>query len=679
MSGERVKRQIERLLDECEQAFAERDWPQLARCARDALRLDSSSEEGAVFLRAAESGISDGPETVVPGSGGAERVRILNELMRIAISTSDINVVAGQVEEQIKKIVEFGKMVICINPAETDLIVPYFSHADLDPDDIRNAPPIRLDETTWGEVILTGQPCVIKDMTSPEASPLEQQFAERFGYRSALHVPLRNKDRVMGALSFGSRELDRYGDSDVAAAQEIADHIAVVVDHALLFARSRQLAVVEERARLARELHDALAQSLAGISISLEAAEKTMGDAPEPAREQIEAAREQAQSALAETRRSIWDLRPAALESGDLAGALQVEAMRASDERLGVTFTASGSDPHRLEPETELALLRIAQESLNNVRDHAGATSAEVALEYRPDDVRLRVRDDGKGFDPDSVGAMSAEGRGFGLASMQERARIVHGFLEVHSARGVGTEVDVVVPAAGSTEEVPVRPPVVTAVADPLDEAEQIRVLIVDDHEVVRRGLRQMLDQVTGIEIAGEAPDGESGARLVGSLDPDVVLLDVQMPGQDGVATLRQIREKSPETKVILLSVFAKDEQIFAGLRAGARGYMIKDAGVDDLTQAIRTVHGGGSLLPPLVADRLIARINGVEAPGLTPREQEVLERLATGAPNKQIAAELVLGTGTVSWHARNIYQKLNVSNRTEAVRIAREIGLLTD
>ena len=204
-----------------------------------------------------------------------------------------------------------------------------------------------------------------------------------------------------------------------------------------------------------------------------------------------------------------------------------------------------------------------------------------------------------------------------------------------------------------------------------------IRVLVVDDQEVVRRGIRSMLDPYDDLVVVGEAGDGEEAIERIRALAPGVVLLDTQMPKLDGVETTRLLREAGLEIQVILLSVYAEDEYIFDGLRAGTRGYILKDAAADDLSRAIRTVHRGGSLLQPIITTRLIERLDNGAGPHLTDRELEVLRLLASGARNKEIAGELTLSVGTDRFHLQNIYQKLDVQGRTQAVRVATKRGFL--
>ena len=651
--GPRVQRQLERLLDECEAALEARDWPRVEELAADALRLHAEDPDARGFLEAAQRA----PHEAAGRAAGSDRGRVLAEMMRIATSSIDQSDLHARVFAQIERLLDFDMLHVAISPEGTDYIESYATAGkDAHPEEMPRMP---LDDGPWGEVIRENRAVFVPDFAQCQY-PHMQEMAAEANYRSGVMVPMRSRGRVIGMLALGSTELDAFHEADREAAQDVADHLAVIVEHTWLFKASKERGALEERERLAREIHDSLGQTLAGVVIQLETLEQRLeSEGGEAFAEAVQGARDQARESLEEARRSIWDLQPAALEAGGLVGALERVAQRAEQAGLDVSLRVEGAPGPQVDRGMEQALYRIAQESVSNLLQHAQAEIATICLEVAPTEVRLRVSDAGVGFDP------NAGGRGFGLTSIQERARLLDGRVEFRSTPGVGTEVVVVLPIPGAAQQAP-------STSDRGDEAEpsngaqqQIRVLIVDDHELVRRGIRQMLSPRNGVEVIGEAEDGQAAVREIRSLRPDVMLLDVQMPELDGVETLRRLREEGLETRTILLSVFAKDEQILAGLRAGASGYLMKDARPEDLLQAIRTVHAGGSLIPPVIANRLVASLES-PLPDLTEREAEVLELLASGARNKEIAADLSLSAGTVKWHISNVFQKLDVTTRTE-------------
>ena len=211
---------------------------------------------------------------------------------------------------------------------------------------------------------------------------------------------------------------------------------------------------------------------------------------------------------------------------------------------------------------------------------------------------------------------------------------------------------------------------------------EAINILIADDHPVVREGLNAMLSREVDFKVVGEAKDGAEAVSKVKELKPDVVLMDLRMPEMDGVEAMRQIRSIDADVKFIILTTYSDDDYIFSGIEAGARAYLLKDAPRDELFKAIRAVYKGESLIQPVVASKLLDRFSQLSrrtpsGEELSERELEVLCLMAKGAANKEISAELKIAQSTVKTHITNIFQKLGVNDRTEAVTQAIKKGLI--
>ncbi len=201
----------------------------------------------------------------------------------------------------------------------------------------------------------------------------------------------------------------------------------------------------------------------------------------------------------------------------------------------------------------------------------------------------------------------------------------------------------------------------------------QIRILLVDDHRIVREGLISMLSLQSDMLIVGEAATGAEVLPLVERLRPTIVLLDLEMPDLDGVSVLEKLHPAFPAVRVIILTAYGSDERILDAVRAGARGYLLKSAGLSEVLNAVRVVAGGGSLLEPDVTERLLDSMERMLRSGkipmaLTERERAILTLIARGLPNKTIGIELGIAERTVKFHATIIFQKLGVSNRVEAV-----------
>ncbi len=214
---------------------------------------------------------------------------------------------------------------------------------------------------------------------------------------------------------------------------------------------------------------------------------------------------------------------------------------------------------------------------------------------------------------------------------------------------------------------------------------QQIRVIVADDHEIVRRGVREYLAGEPDMQVVGEARNGAEALHLVDELRPDVLVVDIQMPEVSGVEVTTRVKQQHPECQVLVLTAFDNDPYIFALLKAGASGYLLKTAGPDDLVRAVRVVHEGQSWLGPEVAKRVLAGLaggrlvdTGAEAQAaLSEREMDVLRLMARGLPNGAIAEQLVVSERTIHGHLANILRKLEATNRTEAVLKAMRLGLV--
>ena len=210
-----------------------------------------------------------------------------------------------------------------------------------------------------------------------------------------------------------------------------------------------------------------------------------------------------------------------------------------------------------------------------------------------------------------------------------------------------------------------------------------IRVFIADDHRFYREGVRTMLNVAPDIEIVGEAENGDETIAQAEGLQPDVILMDLKMPGVNGVEATRRILHTSPHIGVLVLTMFEADESVFAAMRAGARGYLLKDVDQEELVRAVNAVNRGEAIFSPAIAQRLIhyfAALRPAAAdlafPELTEREREILQLIAQGHSNAEIAERLLLRTKTVQNHVSNIFSKLQVADRAQAIVRAREAGL---
>ena len=203
---------------------------------------------------------------------------------------------------------------------------------------------------------------------------------------------------------------------------------------------------------------------------------------------------------------------------------------------------------------------------------------------------------------------------------------------------------------------------------------ELIQIMVVDDHHIVRQGLVALIGTLPDMKVVAQASDGSEAVDLYRAHRPDITLMDLRLPKQNGVEAITHIREEFPSARIIVLTTFDGDEDIYRALQAGAKGYLLKGMNADELTDAIRTVHGGKSRIPAVVAERLAERMGG---PSLTGRELDVLKRIVGGRSNKEIASDLFISEATVKTHINSILSKLGVNDRTQAATTALQRGIV--
>lgn len=216
---------------------------------------------------------------------------------------------------------------------------------------------------------------------------------------------------------------------------------------------------------------------------------------------------------------------------------------------------------------------------------------------------------------------------------------------------------------------------------EPQDSADPIRIVVADDHPIVRAGIVGLLETARGIEVVGEAADGAEAVELAASEHPDLVLMDLRMPGVDGASATASIVAAGHGTRVLVLTTYETDDHILAAIEAGASGYLLKAAPQAEILAGIRAVAAGETVLAPSIAAKLVSRVRAdaasVATPALSPREREVLALVAEGRSNPEIARALYIGEATVKTHLLHVFEKLGVNDRTRAVTRAMELGLL--
>ena len=439
------------------------------------------------------------------------------------------------------------------------------------------------------------------------------------------------------------------------------------------------IAAAAERTRIARELHDIVSHSLSVVITLADAAAVVSRVDPARGVEAMTEVSEVGRRALTDMRAMLGVLRtdePAAGLApqpgiGDL-GAL-VERVRATG--LPVDLAVEGT-PFPLGAAAELTAYRIVQEALTNTLRHAAARHASVTIVYDEPQVRVQVADDGTANDStanDGTAKPQGGRRGHGIDGMRERAALHGGTLR-----------------AGPVPKFREFRAGLASRSHPRAARVSISVLLADDQPLLRRGFRMILETEDDLTVVAEAGNGEEAVDLARRHAPDVVLMDIRMPGTDGIEATQQITAAGPLPKVLVLTTFDVDEYAFGALRAGASGFLLKDVRPGELVAAIRTVAAGDAVISPRVTRRLLEEYAQVLplAPGqreqrfpkldtLTDREREVLIAVARGLSNTEIAASLFVSEATVKSHVGRILSKLALRDRVQVVVLAYEAGLI--
>jgi CheY-like chemotaxis protein len=411
-------------------------------------------------------------------------------------------------------------------------------------------------------------------------------------------IPLTYRGEPLGELIVGHRSPhERLSLTDRRLLADLADHCGVALYAAEESARTRRLAVDLQRAReqlvtareedlrrIRRDLHDSLGPALSGQALTIDTARTLLASDPCAADRLLADLHDHSQQTLTEVRRLARQLRPPALDELGLAAALRHIPDQYRPQRLSVTVTSADLPP--LPAAVEVATYRIVHEALTNVSRHAHASAAWLKLTWTGDALEVEVRDDGRGI-------ATNRPTGIGTTSMRERRRTGRDI--EHRSRPTGGH------AGGGPNTRPAqRPgPGATTTMTP------IRILLADDHPMFRYGLWAVLDSSPDTTLVGEAATGDEAVAQAAELRPDVVLMDLTMPGLSGIEATRRILTAHPDTKVLVLTMFDDSASVMAAIRAGARGSLVKGADRDEILRAVHAAAAGEAIFSPTAAQHL--------------------------------------------------------------------------
>ncbi|GGF95902.1 histidine kinase [Paenibacillus albidus] len=421
-----------------------------------------------------------------------------------------------------------------------------------------------------------------------------------------------------------------------------------------------RITLAEERSRLSKELHDTVGHAYTALIMGLETLRPEL--ATETGMERLDSMLNLARQNMEEVRGYVHQI-----ESPQEALPLIQYLRKLAEEfqehaKVSVRFQTFGEE-HPVTKQAKIALYRCLQESLTNAVRHGHATEITVSMKYEPQQTRLEIQDNGRG--------MEQVQDGFGLNAMKERALNLQGHVAVYTQLGEGTLVTCTLPRQTELKD------------------EVIRLVVVDDQPFIRESLRTLLEEQRDLQVVGTAEDGEQAIALCKQVQPQLVLMDLDMPNMDGITASRTMKQMWPQIRILILTTFEDTRQALEVLRSGADGYLLKSIKPAELAETIRTVYRGGTLINQEMSHKLFAQLEADKtgddtsptqmgaAYDLTLREIEVLKFVSKGLRYKTIASKLYLSDGTVRNYASSAYMKLGVRNREDAVQKALEAGLL--
>ena len=418
----------------------------------------------------------------------------------------------------------------------------------------------------------------------------------------------------------------------------------------------------DEQRRIAMELHDGCGQDLNVMKLRLKSLKDRL---PVDAVDLIEACDgllAYSDKIINDVRNIAHGLKPAALDVLGLTVAVRQMLREFSTHAKVQVETKIDLLDQIKDSKAQICLFRIIQEALTNIHKHAQATWVLVAASRRGDTIRIRIEDNGIGFDAQQVTGRANGCHGMGLSAVALRCRMIGADLSIDSETGKGTRHEHL-PALVNPRERPMK---------------DYRIILADDHVMMREGVKNMLDAVAGLAVIGETGDGLQLLNILKRNVPDMVILDISMPGLRGIEAAREIHSLYPDVHVLMLSMHKSEDFLFMSLEAGAKGYLLKEDSGDELLQAIDQIRKGETYLSKKLASTFPSAIISIckgthkAAPDpLTPRERQVLQMIAEGNTDLEISDQLCISVRTVHRHHANIRSKLNLKRIADLVRYA--------